>query len=136
MSAGAEFLGRGWAFPLGRDASGQARMVEGDEAVARSIWLILATSPGERVHRPDFGCGLHELVFSPNDATTSGRVADAVRYALARFEPRAEVLGVETTVPSGEPATLLISIDYRVRSTNNRFNLVYPFYLEGGGAAA
>lgn len=136
MSAAPDFLGRGWAHPFARDPSGQVRMVSGDELVAQSIWLILATAPGERAHRPDFGCGIHELVFAPNDATTSGRVADAVQDALVRFEPRAEVLAVTTSIPDGEPSTLLIAIDYRVRTTNNRFNLVYPFYLQGGVAPA
>ena len=132
MSAFPAFLGRGWASPLARDSTGDVRMVEGEQAVAQSIWLILATARGERVHRPDFGCGIHELVFAPNDATTSGRVADAVRDAIVRFEPRAELLGVATSTPPGQPSTMLIAIDYRVRSTNNRFNLVYPFYLQGG----
>jgi phage baseplate assembly protein W len=136
MSAGPDFLGRGWAHPLGRDASGEIRTVSGEAAVAQSIWLILSTAQGERVQRPDFGCGIHELVFAPNDATTSGRVADSVREALVRFEPRAEVLDVTTSVPPGQPATLVIEVAYRVRATNNRFNLVYPFYLQGGVAPA
>jgi phage baseplate assembly protein W len=130
------FLGSGWAFPLRRDASGDVARAAAEDLVAQSIWLILATAPGERVQRPDFGCGIHELVFAPNTATTAGRVADAVRDALVRFEPRIDVLDVRTSAPPGRPTVLLIEIDYRIRATNNRFNLVYPFYLQGAGGSA
>jgi phage baseplate assembly protein W len=128
------FLGAGWAFPVRRDASGDVALAAAEDLVAQSIWLILATAPGERVRRPEFGCGIHELVFAPNTATTAGRVADAVRDALVRFEPRVDLLDVRTSVPPGRPTVLLIEIDYRIRATNNRFNLVYPFYLQGAGA--
>jgi uncharacterized protein len=127
------FLGTGWAFPVRRDAGGAVALASDEELVAQSIWLILATAPGERVQRPDFGCGMHELVFAPNTATTAGRVADAVRDALMRFEPRVDVLEVSTSTPPGRPTVLLIEIGYRIRATNNRFNLVYPFYLQGPG---
>lgn len=129
----AGFLGTGWSYPLRRDASGDVAMASDEDLVAQSIWLILSTAPGERVQRPDFGCGIHELVFAPNTATTAGRVADAVRDALIRFEPRIDVLDVQTSIPAGQPTVLLIEIDYRIRATNNRFNLVYPFYLQGAG---
>jgi uncharacterized protein len=130
------FLGTGWAFPVRRDESGDVAVTYAEELVAQSIWLILATAPGERVQRPDFGCGIHELVFAPNTATTAGRVADAVRHALVRFEPRIDLLDVRTSVDPGRPTVLLIEIDYSVRATNNRFNLVYPFYLQGTGGPA
>jgi phage baseplate assembly protein W len=82
--------------------------------------------------RPNFGCGIHDLVFAVNDATTAGRVAQEVRDALVRWEPRINLLDVAVT--QGGPGELLIRIDCRVRSTNSRFNLVYPFYLEEGTA--
>lgn len=81
--------------------------------------------------RPDFGCGIYEMVFELNTPTTAGKIARSVREALLQFEPRIDVLDVQVTpelTPQGQ--TLLISIDYQVRSTNNVFNLVYPFYLE------
>jgi Bacteriophage baseplate protein W len=124
------FLGTGWAFPVRRN-QGDVAMVSAEDLIAQSIWLILSTAPGERVQRPDFGCGIHELVFAPSTSTTAGRVADAVRDALIRLEPRIDVLSVETAIPEGRSNVLMIEIDYRVRSTNNRFNLVYPFYVEG-----
>ena len=83
--------------------------------------------------RPDFGCGIHRLVFAVNNAGTIGEVKREVRDALVRWEPRIDVLdiGVET---KGMGEELLINIQYRVRTTNNFFNLVFPFYLSGSTA--
>ena len=130
------FLGTGWAFPVRRAESGDVALASAEDLIAQSIWLILSTAPGERVQRPDFGCGIHDLVFAPSTSTTAGRVADGVRDALTRFEPRIDVVDVQTTIPDDRQGVLLIEIDYRVRSTNNRFNLVYPFYLEGPAGTA
>ena len=80
--------------------------------------------------RPDFGCGLHQRVFAVNDAATRGRVGDDVREALLKWEPRIEVLDVTVSASGVADEVLQISIDYLVRSTDNRFNLVYPFYLD------
>lgn len=124
-----DILGAGWSFPLAlHDA--QVLMAGQEESVRQAIWLILATAPGERVMRPDFGCGLHELVFALDSADTLAHAAELVRDALTRWEPRIDLLDVAASTDEAEPALLLIEIDYRVRSTNNRFNLVYPFYLE------
>jgi phage baseplate assembly protein W len=111
-------------------AEGQLERAYYEDSIRDAIWLILGTAKGERVMRSDFGCGIHDLVFSVNNATTAGLVAKAVREALVRWEPRIELLDVEVTPKPGEPYTLLIRIAYRVRATNNVFNLVYPFYLE------
>jgi hypothetical protein len=92
--------------------------------------MILGTARGERVMRPDFGCGIHDLVFAVNNATTAGRVVGEVRQALIQWEPRIDVLDVTASPDATEPNRLLIEIEYRVRATNSRFNLVYPFYLE------
>ena len=92
---------------------------------------VLTTAPGERVMRPDFGCGVHRLVFAVNDAATLGQVTKEVRDALVRWEPRIDVLDVDTEV-KGRGEVLLITIHYRIRATNNFFNLVYPFYLIPG----
>jgi phage baseplate assembly protein W len=127
------FLGRGWSFPVALETAGaHSRFAEAaeEEKVRQAIWLVLGTARGERVMRPDFGCGIHELVFSPNDPATVARVADSVRDALLRWEPRVDLLDVVVRSAPGDQATLLIGIEYRVRSTNNVFNVVYPFYLE------
>lgn len=127
---GVDFLGAGWRFPLGFDGRGAVAAVAYEDAVRQAIWMILGTSPGERVMRPDFGCNLQELVFAPNGAATAGLVASHVRDALLRWEPRIELLGASAAPDPLDPGRLLIEIDYRVRATNSRFNMVYPFYLE------
>jgi phage baseplate assembly protein W len=80
--------------------------------------------------RPDFGCGIHEIVFGVNDAATANAAAGAVHEALAVWEPRIDVLDVYAVPDPSRPNLLTIEINYQVRSTNSRFNLVYPFYLE------
>jgi len=124
------FLGVGWSFPVGVDGDGQIAMARYEESIRQAIWVILATARGERAMRPDFGCGLHDLVFAVNSAGTAGRVASEVRQALLTWEPRIDLLHVAASADPSEPNRLLIEIEYRVRATNNRFNLVYPFYLE------
>jgi uncharacterized protein len=126
-----DFLGLGWNFPIGLDHGGQVELApDGEEGVRQSIWMILGTSRGERVMRPDFGCGIHDMVFGVNNAATANAVAGAVRDALAVWEPRIDVLDVYAVPDPSRPSLLTIEINYRVRSTNSRFNLVYPFYLE------
>ena len=129
MDAG--FLGLGWNFPIVLDDDGQVKMApEPEEGISQAIWMILGTSPGERVMRPDFGCGINDMVFGVNNAGTANAVAGEVREALALWEPRIDVLDVYAVPDSSRPNLLLIEINYQVRSTNSRFNLVYPFYLE------
>src|SRR5262249_31905969 len=122
----ADFLGKGWEFPIRRDRDSGVAISYGEQSILNSIWIILATAPGERVMRPDFGCGVHRLVFAVNDAATLGQVTKEVRDALVRWEPRIDVLDVDTEV-KGRGEVLLINIHYRIRATNNFFNLVYPF---------
>ena len=131
----ADFLGIGWGFPIDIDAQGtQIARSPYEESVRQAIWIILGTARGERVLRPDFGCGIHDLVFAVNNATTAGLAAQTVRQALILWEPRIDLLDVQVTPKPDEPNTLLIRIDYRVRATNTRFNLVYPFYLDRSGS--
>lgn len=126
------FLGVGWALPVAADGDRIAVAVS-EESIRDSLWIILGTARGERVMRPDFGCGIHDLVFATNSATTLGRVVREVHDALVRWEPRVEVMKVDAAPDPALPARLLIRVDYRVRTTNNQFNLVYPFYLERSG---
>lgn len=124
-----EFIGRGWAFPLRTDATGSMALVSGDRELVESIRLILGTAYGERPMRPEFGCGIHEYVFAPSDATTAGRLAHEVRMSLARWEPRIDVLGVDVSAGDDDRSTLFIDITYQERATNDPRNLVFPFYL-------
>lgn len=125
-----EFLGRGWRFPVTADAEG--RIVESgeEEKVRQAIETILRTSRGERMMRPDFGCGIHDLVFDALSNEMIGRVQAAVADALAKWEPRITVLGVVAQQDPDERTRLLVEVDYRIRSTNSRFNLVFPFYVQ------
>jgi Bacteriophage baseplate protein W len=127
------FLGVGWSFPISVQEAGENKgalqLAAFEESVRQAIWIILGTAKGERVMRPEFGCGIYDLVFELNSSATAGRVAQVVRDALLEFEPRIDVRDSQVqSQNSGE--VLLISIDYEVRATNNVFNLVYPFYLE------
>lgn len=129
--ADTDFPGVGWSFPIGTGDGGQIEPTpDGEACIRQSIWIILSTSPGERMMRPDFGCGLSDLVFGVNNAATATAVTRAVREALATWEPRIDVLDVYAAPDQSRPDVLLIDINYQVRATNSRFNLVYPFYLE------
>lgn len=127
-----DFQGMGWSFRdlVAPPGVGGVAPSLFEDAVRQSVWLILATAPGERVMRPDFGCRIHDLLFAAAGAATIGLAAQAVREALVRWEPRIELLGVDVAPDRAEPALLRVSVDYRVRTTDTRFNLVYPFYLE------
>jgi hypothetical protein len=127
---GSSFLGTGWNYPVETTPEGRIKMAEADDSIRQSIWTILSTSPGERVMRPDFGCGINDFVFDLNDAGLAGRVTDAIQDALAIWEPRIDVLDVNASPDPGNRSLLLVNIHYQVRSTNSRFNLVYPFYLD------
>jgi uncharacterized protein len=129
-----DFLGTGWDPDHLRKARSEVEpeiaLSAGEENIQQAIWIILATAPGERVMRPDFGCGVHHLVFEVNNSNTIASIVQEVRRALILWEPRIEVLNVDAELKHlGE--LLLINIHYRVRSTNNYFNLVYPFYTVG-----
>lgn len=128
-----DFLGRGWAFPLDVDRRGNVRTAADEQSVEESIRLIIGTSKGERVMRPDFGCGIHEYVFETVDANTRALVETTVEEALIEYEPRIAVEDVSTSTEDLSEGVLLIEVEYRIRESNVRRNLVYPFYLEGGG---
>lgn len=130
----AKFLGVGLGFPVTIDGKEKHLAVaKYEESVRQAIWIILGTAKGERVMRPDFGCGISELVFAVNDAGTRGLAEHEVEEALRAWEPRIDVLEVKARAAGAQEEQLLISIDYRVRATDSRFNMVYPFYLERGG---
>ena len=131
-----DFLGRGWRFPPALSGNGTA-LIEDEEKIRQSIAIILSTARGERVMRPDFGCGIHDFVFRPLDASTVNGMRQSVREALTLWEPRIDVLNVtaSTNAIGDDPhrGSVLISIDYRVRATNATFNYVYPFHMRQGG---
>ena len=123
------FLGKGFAFPMRVDGRGMVEASIGERSVAEAIRLILGTALGERVMNPTFGCQIHELVFHPVNANTCSQVSFYVKQALIKWEPRIEEISIRSYPDPTAENTILIIIDYRVRSTNNLLNLVYPFYL-------
>ena len=127
-----EFLGAGWKFPVQVTPSGRIALSQYEEDIKEAIWIILGTAKGERIMRFDFGCGIHDLVFSPINTATLTLVENSVREALTVYESRIELIQVKASAERADEGKLIVSIDYRVRSTNNRFNLVYPFYLKEG----
>ena len=129
-----DFLGRGWAMPVGLDPrAGTVASVAYEEDIRQSIRIILETAPGERVMRPNFGCGIHELVFTAVDSTAIRRIRSVVEEALQRCEARIDVLGVNVDEEATAEGKLLVEIEYRVRKTNQTGNLVFPFYFREGG---
>jgi phage baseplate assembly protein W len=123
-----DFIGRGWAFPVGLDLRGRVELTSGTGTIERAIRVILQTVRGARVMRPQFGSDLHLLVFAENNATTAGLADFYVRRALARWEPRIEVENVAVSWPDADRGALTIDITYIVKATNDRRNLVFPFY--------
>lgn len=127
-----EFLGRGWKFPVNVGTEDKIAVSEYGEDVRQAIWIILSTSKGERIMRPDFGCGIHDFVFASINTSTMTLIESSVRDALTLWEPRIELMNVKVSTEKIDEGKLLINIDYKVRTTNNQFNLVYPFYLKEG----
>jgi phage baseplate assembly protein W len=128
MPSASDFTGRGWAFPLRLDSVGSFVLSGGEREIEEAIRLILGTSYGERPNRPEYGCGIHDLVFDTVDAALAGKVAAEVRASLARWEPRIDVADVSAAPLPDEPHVLGISVGYRIKATNDRRNLVFPFY--------
>lgn len=124
-----DFLGIGWKFPLQVTPAGQIAQARYEQRIEESIFLILSTAQGERAMLPDFGCGIHDLVFAPNNPVTLSRVTQSVRKSLTNYEPRIDVLDVSADSAPEQENLLLIRINYRIRANNAVGNLVYPFYV-------
>lgn len=123
------FLGHGWGFPLSPGADGEVALAAYEEDVRQAVLIVLGTNPGERVMRPEFGAGLRALLFEPMTATTASLARHRVERALVQWEPRIDVLDVRVRAEPGAQAHLVVEVDYRVRTTNTFYNLVYPFRL-------
>ena len=127
-----EFLGVGWKFPIQVTPDGKIARSREEQKIEESVFLILNTAKRERPMLTDSGCGIHDLVFAPNNPTTIAEVLSAVREALVRYEPRIDLVSVDASAAPGEDNLLLIRLDYRIRANNARANLVYPFYITEG----
>jgi uncharacterized protein len=123
------FVGSGFRWPLEVDHTGAIALSDGPADLDRSMRLVLMTAPGERLMRPQFGCRIWELLFEPVTANLLGLINEAVRDALAQWEPRVTVDDVDARPDPDQQSLVHIRVDYRVRATNDRRNLVYPFYV-------
>ncbi|WP_396613699.1 GPW/gp25 family protein (plasmid) [Haloferax sp. S1W] len=129
-----DFLGKGWSYPVRPDHRGNIELSETDDDIRESIRIILGTAKGERVMRPEFGCDIHDHVYSSATPATLNVIETSVREALVRWEPRIDIEDVEAYTDEADPNKILINIDYRVRTTNALANMVYPFHItEGDG---
>jgi uncharacterized protein len=135
MSRDPSFLGSGWAFPPAFASTGRAaRMVAREQDVRESLYILLSTTPGERVMHPDYGCGLKRMVFANIDQSAITEIRDAIEQAVLFFEPRITLDGVDIDTTDLFQGVLRIGLDYTVRTTNTRNNIVYPFYFTQGTA--
>lgn len=125
----ADFVGRGWRFPILPDASGSLGYVGGDANVEQSLRILLLTSLGDRVMRADFGCKAQRLVFAPGSVQYLGLLETTIREAVRDWEPRVELDTINAEVDPSDKNRVTVSVSYRVRPTNTRNNLVFPFYL-------
>ena len=136
---GKEFLGRGLKFPLQVDPrTGKLAMVDQEEDIREAIGIILRTGQGERVMRPEFGARTMDYAFAPASSSMTHSIAHDLRILLLEQEPRIQDVEVRCERLDRQDGAVVIEVDYTVRSTNNRYNHVYPFYVtEGseGGAA-
>lgn len=126
------FLGSGFSFPFDIDDSGKIAVSRHDKSISESIRTILGTTKGERLMRPEFGCEVNELVFSPNNSRTRTLISHYIENALVKWEPRIILETVDALIDSNDETRINVAIRYKVRSINTYFNMVYPFYLERG----
>lgn len=130
MNQNREYLGTGWKFPLQVTPGGRIAGSAYEQRVEESIFLILSTGLGERLMLPEFGCGMQDLIFAPNNESTISEVIHHVHEALTQQEPRIDVFDINAESAPEQPNLLLIRIDYRIRSNHAIGNVVYPFYLK------
>lgn len=127
------FLGRGWKFPIQVDqATGRIMTSELEEDIEEAIKIILFTSKGERVMRPDFGSNVMDYVFNLTDDMTLGLLETDIENAIVMWEPRVKDVKAKVVYEEAQPEKLLITVQYVVRETNNLFNKVYPYFLHEG----
>ena len=128
-----DFLGVGWSFPVCVDARGRIALARGERDIEQAIRMILMTPVGQRIMRPEFGCRIHEYLFASADGETASAIGAEVRASLRRWEPRIDVEDVVVTIDRVSPALLYIDVRYVIKATNDRRNLVFPFYVIPGG---
>lgn len=134
-AATGSFLGTGWSFPP-TFRNGGVDLTSDEEDIRASLHILFRTSPGERPFRPTYGLDMHELMFEPLSTTLRTFLTDRVRTALLIHEPRIKVVDLRIDSPDPDDGTLRVVLDYEVRATNSRFNLVFPYDRPDVGASA
>jgi phage baseplate assembly protein W len=129
---GSDIIGQGWSFPIKVNANGGLDWSSGADRIQTAIWIILSTSPGERVMLPEFGAGIKDYVFQSNSASLRNQLVGEIQKALTQWEPRIQLVSVTATTSLDQDSLVLISIDYQIRDTNELYNMVYPFFLQEG----
>lgn len=132
LPPGRAYLGQGLAFPLRVTAHGRLATARAEAKIEQAVWLVIATATGERVMRPTYGCGIHDMLFEPNTVSARDRLVDQVRGALTAQEPRIAVLDVAVEDSLGDPSAVLIRVDYRINENNSVASLVYPYFVTEG----
>ena len=133
MNTEKSFLGRGWSFPPEfQKETGAVKMLEDEADIKSSLEILLATRPGERIMLPEYGCNLEELLFKPMNLTLKTYVIDLIKTAILYHEPRIDVNKIDIDTADELNGVLMINIEYTIRTTNSRKNMVFPFYKEEG----
>ena len=127
------FLGTGWSFPPAFDEhKGGIRMVSEEAEIRQSLFILFSTIPGERIMKPKYGCDLHRLVFSSLTSSAKSQIVDMIRMAVLWYEPRITVEQIDVRINTEDFGVIYITLEYTIRKTNTRDNIVYPFYLKEG----
>jgi phage baseplate assembly protein W len=129
-----DFIGKGLSFPPKITVHGGLSWSNGPARVQDAIWLILSTSQGERLMRPDFGAGVADYLMQPNSPLIRTQLAENIKAALTKWEPRIDLEAVRVEPVEDVASQVQVSIEYRLRETNELFNMVYPLFLEEGTA--
>ncbi|WP_119079979.1 GPW/gp25 family protein [Chitinophaga alhagiae] len=126
------FLGRGWSFPPTFNKTGTVEMLEGVDDIYSSLHILLTTAPGERIMQPRYGCNMQDFVFEPMDTGLKTLMLEKVETAILFYEPRIKVETLEIDGSREWEGVLFIKLDFMVKTSNSRFNFVYPFYINEG----
>jgi len=132
MTENNSYLGTGWAFPLRFLKDKGVALVSLEEDIKESLQILFATTPGDRIFRSDYGCGIRQWVFEEMNLSTKTLIIDSIRQAIVFFEPRIEIEKIDLELTHITEGIIRIDLDYKIRQTNNRSNMVYPFYFKEG----
>jgi phage baseplate assembly protein W len=133
MPVDKSFLGTGWAFPPEfNKTSKEVKIVSEDNDIKESLYILMSTSPGERTMQPTYGCELRSIVFEVLTESTITEIKDITERAILFFEPRIDLNFIDIDTDESGQGILNILVDYTVRATNSRSNMVYPFYFQEG----